>query len=243
MNFRQLLDNTFEFDFVDAPYASTPATGVELFYAPPYYSFYDPDLESIKKAHRWLLDYVDEHGPYDGVMNFSQGCALSSTLLLYHQKFHPDKPPPFKVAMFICGGIVLSALDDLGFVVSEEAKEIDEKSKVQLLSRASTEAILKDGSNRWGVGFDPLSQKDKSNIFGFNFENIPKDRMIQIPTVHVYGAKDPRYPSSITLAQFCKASVRKTYDHGGGHDIPRTRDVNIAMAELVEWCGMMADSR
>jgi len=226
---------------VDAPYPSTPAAGIDLFYSPPYYSFYDPNLASIKNGHKWLLDYIDKHGPYDGVMNFSQGCALSSSLLLYHQKFHPEKPPPFKVAMFICGGVVHSALEDLGFEVTEAARAIEETSRVQLMARASTEAILKDGTDRWGVGFDSLLQKDKSDIFGFNFNKVPKESLIQIPTVHIYGAKDPRYPSSITLAHFCEGSVRRTYDHGGGHDIPRLSDVSIEIAELVKWCGMMVD--
>ena len=174
-------------------------------------------------------------------MNFSQGCALSSSLLLYHQKFHPEKAPPFKVAIFICGGLFLPVLSDLGLEVSEKAKEIDEASKVQLMAKASSEAILKDGTDRWGVGFDPILHNDKSDIFGFNFNNIPKESLIQIPTVHVYGTKDPRYPSSVTLEHFCEEKVRRTYDHGGGHDIPRIKDVSVRMAELVEWCGMMAD--
>ena len=226
---------------MDAPYPSAAAAGIDLFYSPPYYSFYDPDLGSIKEAHKWLLAYIDKHGPYDGVMCFSQGCALASSLLLYHQKFHPEDPPPFKIAMFICGGVVLPVLDDLGFEVTEESRKIDEISRVQLMAKASSEAILKDGTKRWGVGVDPLSQQDKANVFGFNFNNVPQEALIQIPTVHIYGAKDPRYPSSISLAHFCEESVRKTYDHGGGHDIPRLREVSVKIAELVEWCGMMAD--
>jgi hypothetical protein len=35
--------------------------------------------------------------------------------------------------------------------------------------------------------------------------------------------------------------VRRTFDHGGGHDIPRTRDVSEMMRELIDWAGMMAD--
>lgn len=132
-------------------------------------------------------------------------------------------------------------LDDLGVFVTAEAREWDESSKVQLQAKASSDAILREGTKRWGLGFDPFAIKDKSNVFGIDFTQIPKEWLIQIPTVHVYGAKDPRYPASITLAHFCEESVRRSYDHGGGHDIPRRGEVSEMLAELTEWCGMMAD--
>lgn len=124
----------------------------------------------------------------------------------------------------------MNALDDLGIHVTGEAREWDETSKVQLLKKASSDAILREGTKRWGDGFDPFAETDQSNIFGINFDLIPKDYLIQIPTVHIYGAKDPRYPASITLAHFCEASVRRTFDHGGGHDIPRKGDVSEMLA-------------
>jgi hypothetical protein len=173
-------------------------------------------------------------------MNFSQGCALTSSLLLYHQAYHPSAEPLFKVAIFVCGGLPLDVVEDVGVPVSAEARDWDETSKVQLMAKASSSAILAHGTKRWGIGFNP-SAPDLSNIFGIDFTEVEKEKLIQIPTVHVYGARDPRYPASITLAHFCEESVRRTYDHGGGHDIPRTRDVSVMMAELVEWCGMMAD--
>lgn len=138
----------------------------------------------------------------------------------------------------------LNVLDDIGVYVTEEAREWDESSKVQLLAKASSDAILREGTKRWGAGFDPFfhgAKGERSNVFGIDFGRVPMDWLIQIPTVHVYGAKDPRYPASITLAHFCEESVRRIFDHGGGHDIPRKADVSQALAELVEWCGMMAD--
>lgn len=174
-------------------------------------------------------------------MNFSQGCALVSSFLLYHQQQNPNAEPLFKVAIFICGGLPLVVASDLGVDVTEEARDWDESSKQQLMSRASSDAILREGSKRWGLGFDPFAEVDKKNVFGINFDDVPKEVLIKIPTVHIYGAKDPRFPASVTLAHFCDPGSRKTYDHGGGHDIPRRREVSEMMAELVEWSGMMAD--
>ena len=96
------------------------------------------------------------------------------------------------------------------------------------------------GTKRWGEGFDPTKPHDISNVFGMNFTLVPESLMIPIPTVHIFGKQDPRYPASVTLAHFCDPLVRKVYDHGGGHDIPRKGDVSKKVAELIEWSAMMA---
>jgi pimeloyl-ACP methyl ester carboxylesterase len=180
-------------------------------------------------------------------MCFSQGCSLASSLLLYNQTQHPKSPPLFKAAMFICGGVPLDVLSSLGIDVTDEARQLDDSSKVALQQMASSEAILRDGYDRWRGGFDPFAADpengtgERKTVFGIDVARIPKEMKIPIPTAHVYGAQDPRFPASVTLAQFCDDAVRRTYDHGGGHEIPRKRDVSETMAELVEWCALMAE--
>jgi hypothetical protein len=60
---------------------------------------------------------------------------------------------------------------------------------------------------------------------------------MDIPTVHIYGIKDPRYPASIQLAHFSNENNRKVFDHKGGHEIPRTTIVSQTIAGMVEWLG------
>ena len=236
------MGNAYTFDFVDGPYPCGAAPGVDLFYEAPYYSFYEPSsIAAIRLAHEWLQGYIEDNGPYDGVLMFSQGCALISALLLYHQAETPHLPFPFKVAIFICGGAPLDVIEDVGIHVSPEARRWDEASKVGLMQQASSEAILRLGAERWGKqAFDPAAPHDPSNIFGINCTLIPEAKLIPIPTVHIYGAHDPRYPASVTLAHLCNRLVSKVYDHGGGHDIPRKTEVSKKIAELVEWGTMMA---
>ena len=180
-------------------------------------------------------------------MCFSQGCAVAGSLLLYNQSLYPNAPPLFKAAVFICGGVPLDVLAALGVDVTDEARELDQSSKIALQQRASSAAILRDGYDRWGAGFDPFSAKpvegsdEKKMVFGIDVARIPRQMKIPIPTVHVYGAKDPRFPASVTLAQFCDEAVRRTFDHAGGHEIPRKRDISETVAELVEWCTLMAE--
>lgn len=224
---------------------SGPAAGVDLFYPPPYYSFWnDSTIESVRKSHRWLRGLVEKHGPYDGVMCFSQGCSLIASFCLYHQAETPDQPLPFKVAIFICGGVPLQVLEDVGIEVSQEAWDINTKSSQALAEQASTDAILKSGLDRWvsadGVVANGEAPLDPTNVFGLDFTKMPKNLRIKVPTVHIYGNKDPRYTASLQLAQFSDPTLRKTYDHGGGHDVPRKTEVSDSIAQLVEWSALAA---
>lgn len=178
---------------------------------------------------------MEKQGPYDGVITFSQGCALVSSYMLYKQWFDPDLPSPFKFAMFICGGVPITVLKDLGVPVSKEVEELDERTKMQLMEKTKGE-ITRD---RWQVtdyaSVVRRAQFDSDDCFGLNLNTIPQELKIRIPTVHVYGCKDPRLPATVQLAGLCDPYIRKVYDHGGGHEIPRTKEVSDSLAELVQW--------
>ncbi|KAL5336584.1 serine hydrolase-domain-containing protein [Aspergillus crustosus] len=88
-----LKDLNLTFDFIDAPYPSAPAPGIDLFYPPPYYSYHDESsgsttLETIQETQRWLEGIIAERGPYDLVMGFSQGCVVAAGLLLLDEFEH-----------------------------------------------------------------------------------------------------------------------------------------------------------
>ncbi|KAL8825126.1 MAG: hypothetical protein Q9170_007919 [Blastenia crenularia] len=246
--FRDRLSKDFSFDFVDGFLPSDPAAGVDLFYPAPYYSFWnDTGIHSIRKSLTWFRDYIKKNGPYDGVMCFSQGCALIASYCLYHQAETPNQPLPFKVAIFICGGVPLQVLEDVGIEVSQEVWDLNDKSSKALAEQASSDAILKSGLNRWMSADSTINSedalRDPSNVFGLDFTKMPKHLRIMIPTVHIYGNKDPRCPASLALAQFSDPTWRKIYDHGGGHDVPRKSDVSDSISQLVEWSALAASVR
>jgi len=146
------------FDFVDAPFQCDPAPPVDHFYTSPFFSFYTSSTaKSLGAAHAWLLDLIERRGPYDGVIGFSQGCALAGSLLLRPQSLHTDQAlhkdswprALFKFAISICGGLPLSFLEKQGYAVSEEAKTLDEQSAQALTRQASWFALMEKGSARW----------------------------------------------------------------------------------------------
>ena len=244
MALRAKLDESYEFDFVDAPWDCAPAPGIRVLFDTGHYTWWPrPTVNAIRGAHQWLIDYCEEHGPYDAVICFSQGCSLVGSFLMYHYREAPNEPPPFRGAVFICGGLPLLVLDDLGLPVSQRARDINDET-VRLLkqkagaltSLAANPDQIRPGTGLWddtaGLVHDPAVMPDESDVFGLDFTRMPADVRIKMPTVHVFGAKDPRWPASVQLAHFCQNP--KMYDHGGGHDIPRSTEVSTAIAALIE---------
>lgn len=168
---------------------------------------------------------------------------MISSFLLYHQAANPGTPPPFKVAVFICGGIPLMVLEDLGIHVSYKAQQWDQVSRVKLQKCNQSHAVLNRGTDRWAE-MNQLKNYSQSmnlqDVFGLDVTQLSEPMRIQIPTVHIYGVKDPKFAASIQLAHLCKDSVKKVFDHGGGHEIPRTEVVSKKIAQLITWVAQMA---
>ncbi len=199
----------------------------------------------------WLDDYLVVHGPYDALMGFSQGCLLISSYLMHLARdvqaasaSQAAPPPPIRGAIFVCGGLSFTSLDDLGVTVPPRARSIEYQS-VQALhatTRRFRELASRPEKIQRGVGlWDDTSrlvhvlggpQPAADDVFGMDFATqFPQDLAIDVPTVHVYGSRDPRYPAALQLAHACRR--RTMYDHGGGHDIPRTTEVSVQIARLI----------
>ena len=214
------------------------------------YAWWEADtVEAIRAANVWLDDYLDAHGPYDIVMGFSQGCLFIASYLMHRQKdmaaARLDVPPPFKGVVFICGGLSFRSLESLGVDVPAEALDIERRSVSVLHSKTARFKNYADNPDQIqrGVGlWDDVSDLVHSvnaplpaddNVFGMNYATgFPKELLITLPVVNVFGIRDPRYTSAIQLAYTCRN--RAMYDHKGGHDIPRTTEVSVNIAELIK---------
>lgn len=277
-SFRLKLGPTYTFDFIDGALPANPAPGISTFYSGPYYSFYNGTPSAISTAdilaaHAFLdshlLDPITGKTRYDGVMGFSQGCAVIASYIMYRQKEKDkDRGLPFKVAIFICGGLPLGVVENLGGEVGKECWEWDERSCKDLHTLAGGLVNLKPGMDPWALhrhngrivdvhqegggsgddgGWGPAAEKDGDDNadirYGLDFSKIPPSLAIRIPTVHIYGVKDPRAKASLLLSEFCDGENgrKKIFGHPGGHEIPRHRNVSEEIAELVEWIAMVGD--
>lgn len=195
--------------------------------------------QAVRSAHLWMEEYIEENGPYDAVFCFSQGCSLIGSYLLYHAQENPQDPLPFRSAVFVCGGLPLPVLEDIGLEVPQRAHELNERTVVQMKSKSAQlydVDSLPKGQGLWDytadLEHDTDELPDETDCFGLDFTKFSQDIRIKIPTAHIYGAKDPRWPAGIQLAYFC--DDRRMYDHLGGHDIPRTTQVSVRIAELIK---------
>ena len=73
--FRSLLPNDMEYEFFDAEHEYPPAEGCGEIFPGPYYCFYPvPTTKNVALAHQYVQEIIDEEGPFDAVMGFSQVC-------------------------------------------------------------------------------------------------------------------------------------------------------------------------
>ncbi|KAL3458335.1 serine hydrolase FSH [Aspergillus heterothallicus] len=250
-SFRSKLPASYTFDFPSAPHPSKPSPGIESIFpdSPTYTWWLSPTPSALREAHAWVRRYARAHGPFDAVMCFSQGCSLISTMALYDalDRYNgvAGEELPFAAAIFICGGVPLWALEDLGLAVPERAHALSATTGSLLTATAGKlTALAGDVSQiQRGVGLwdgngtrlvhdpDPAARPGREDVFGLDYSGFPGWARIRVPTGHVYGAKDPRWPAGIQLAEFCEERVEM--DHGGGHDIPRSTRVAEGIAGLV----------
>ncbi|KAL3476018.1 serine hydrolase FSH [Aspergillus californicus] len=253
-SFRSKLPDSYTFDFIDAPFPSKPAPGIEAIYpnSPTYTWFREPTPTAIRASHDFIKDYARENGPYDAVCCFSQGCSLIGSMALYHAFDNQDDTGwkekeefPFPTAIFICGGMPLWVLEDLGLDVSARAHMINKTTSTllqgtagKLSTFAADTRLIKRGRGLWDSNLeegvlihDPTTRPERADVFGLDYAGFPEWARIDIPTVHVSGCKDPRWPAGIQLAEFC--SDRVEFDHGGGHDIPRSTGVSGRIATMI----------
>ncbi|OKL56915.1 hypothetical protein UA08_07742 [Talaromyces atroroseus] len=120
-SFRSLLPSYYTFYFPEGEYECAAADGIAEVYPGPYLCWYPfpPTLDHLSEAHELIWNIIEEDGPFDGVMGFSQGAALAASILLHHEKNTPLETPPFRFAIFICASLPFSVDQTSGFELTQ----------------------------------------------------------------------------------------------------------------------------
>ncbi|KAJ6113329.1 hypothetical protein N7523_006646 [Penicillium sp. IBT 18751x] len=104
---QKLEQNGHTFKFVNGKLDAAVESELEGVVDGPFYNHYprEPALPGarLNEAFEHVLNIIATQGPFDAVMGFSQGAALASALIAHQAKAHPEQPPPFRAAVFICG--------------------------------------------------------------------------------------------------------------------------------------------
>lgn len=276
---RSLLGSTYTFDFVEGEKSCDAAPGkqqddtqheekvklcpgIAEVYSGPYIAFFThPTPEQVAEAFELVNEIIDEDGPFDGIMGFSQGASLAASILLQRQLDHPSKPPQFHFAIFICGLLPFSPHTDFhkelydGFrhqAVNSPITSLDEKvpldrsafnSDIEWTSAVSS-AITKRPSA--AVAQQVIAMFE--SLRGNSRQSMPTawhplwdDPRIDMPTAHIIGAKDSWMPQSLLLKDFCVESQSRLFDHRGGHEVPRSESVAKGIADCIVWAADKAN--
>ncbi|RDL33233.1 uncharacterized protein BP5553_08672 [Venustampulla echinocandica] len=156
--FRRLLGDGHEYTFLDGQLESDCVIGLEKVSKGPYYRWNIGLASSeILAAHEYIRTVIEEEGPFDGVMGFSQGSALAASMLLQHEIDHPKSPPPFRFAIFFSCFLVVSP--DAKF--AQKYYEIGEKDHVDAaLEGLHASAPSSDASGKPGDGKGDKKKKE-----------------------------------------------------------------------------------
>ena len=105
--------NRAEFHFIEGECEAAPVEGITQFYEGPYLSFYPwpPRMDEAEyddtreRAYELIYEAIEEDGPFDAILGFSQGASLACLFLQQHARKNPYDPPwsLFRYAVFICG--------------------------------------------------------------------------------------------------------------------------------------------
>jgi pimeloyl-ACP methyl ester carboxylesterase len=86
------VNDLFDVDCLDAPLPCSGKSAVEGLFEGPYYEWYRTNEDYTEFYHvdeklfSYITDYMKLHGPYDGLIGFSQGAVLSGCLAALQEK-------------------------------------------------------------------------------------------------------------------------------------------------------------
>ncbi|XP_031120166.1 dihydrofolate reductase-like [Ipomoea triloba] len=98
--------------FLDAPFPCQGKSDVEGLFDPPYYEWFQfnkdlTEYQNFDECVEYIEDYMIKHGPFDGLLGFSQGAILSGALPGLQEKgVALKKVPKIKYLIIIGGAIV-----------------------------------------------------------------------------------------------------------------------------------------
>ncbi|ETN44955.1 uncharacterized protein HMPREF1541_09830 [Cyphellophora europaea CBS 101466] len=245
---------SIECDYLNGEIECQKARGLGAFNIGPFACYYDNFApQSVKKAHEMIREVVDDEGPFDGILGFSQGASLAISFLLQHEIDRPQEPYPFKFAMIFSSIISFTADPSYCMDVVDRLSETDVAHLAGFpdadLSTLSDEAQLLFGTMAKALtagmaGGFLHAHPDKEVFERRNAAQIPRiihpqlvRQRIRIPTVHVVGRKDDplMLDQSRLMYQLCGEEVAMWLEHSAGHDVPRERGDASAAVKAMEW--------
>ncbi|KAH7305244.1 serine hydrolase FSH [Stachybotrys elegans] len=223
------LPKSYSFDFIDGEAAVNAAPQVAQVYDGPYLAWHSSHFaDEVASAHEYVKDILEEDGPYDGVIGFSQGAALAASLLMAHQIQHPDQPPLFKFAIFLCSVLPLSPSPAIGVEITDFVLNY-ESSYRSFFGISDEDVSVRAASCKTAYAYRSLNG---------SFGNIDEDQhgayKIGIPTFHLLGQTDTFLDFSRYVLDLCERNIAEVFMNPGGHETPSSMESLERVVGLIQ---------
>lgn len=182
-----------------------------------------------------MENVLEEEGPFDGLLGFSQGAALSASILLKGStKIGARKSLPVKCAVFICGILPWALSEPEGPSFAAE-RATGQNCRGHLCGDADKTSFISIAEIELNVGTEGFAPSLSSCA---RVHPSTYSVRISIPTTHIMGGTKDEYCSdSRALAEFGdeKRGGVRLLDHGQGHIVPRGAEVSKRMGDAILW--------
>jgi len=205
-------------------------TGIDAFFPGPYYCFYElPTPDQVQEAYDFVTETIEEEGPFDGIIGFSQGGALASSYIL-NDLSSPKPQNPFKCAIFFCASMPFDRMSRT-FCVNKDGTCRFADDGQPMTGFDVTQSIPETASAGWSGTYD--EKTEFLHRYTSVFAN-PRKTKITIPTTHIVGASDAYHDQGCSLRDLCAKQGRHFFEHRGGHEIPTDRNTTSKMASTIQ---------
>ncbi|KAL2069773.1 hypothetical protein VTL71DRAFT_14452 [Oculimacula yallundae] len=225
---RAHLPANWEFQFLDGLVEVPPTPGVGDIYPGPFCCYHgEPTLQDLQAVYELCMEVVEEDGPFDAILGFSQGSAMAATIML-HEAEKRTSLQPFKMGVFLSttmpfnfgSGILrlqynneksrLNAthLDDSG-------NPIIQNCHVDWLTDCRSKTVIEEFEAR----------RPASSVKGvamevdvlLRYHPSTYSQRLRLPTVHVVGMNDSYADQGMDMFRLCDPNYATLITHDGGH--------------------------
>ncbi|KAK8129685.1 Hydrolase FUB4 [Apiospora kogelbergensis] len=235
---RSFLEPEYHFEFVEGRWPHLEgnwSVHTTDFSKSKLYGFYNGlDISDILATEKELREIIAEHGPFDGILGYSQGGTLAAQLVIRYiveNPFATVQELPLKFAVFINGATPPCVLPlgeqeayDCALAEFEEAAHLFKVFKPNDIDNVTQlrPAKLSDGRKVVTDGVHYMTR----------YSPEWDGQVISIPTLHVRGRGD-HSDYGEGLLDLCDPDLAEDVLHIYGHDFPRGLEMSRTIAQLI----------
>lgn len=241
---RAHLPADWEFEFLEGLAEVPPAFGVDAIYPGPFLCYHkEPSLEELQAVYELVMEVVEDEGPFDAVLGFSQGSAMAATIMLYEAE-KKSFPQPFKMGVFLSttmpfdfgsGILRLQYNRDQGLRATHldaALNPVIEDMNINWLTDCRSKTVIEEFEARRPPSMLVTEADVKVDVL-LRYHPSTHTQRLCLPTVHVIGTNDSYADHGENLFGMCDPRYATLITHDGGHQLPRNTSSVAKVASAI----------